>query len=69
MHTEPQSPLEPQNGKDIGNSNSGYIGFRVRVYRGYIGTIGYILGLYRDKGKEKGNYSMGSRIHNLGSSS
>ena len=26
------------------------------AYRGYIGIIGYILGLYRDNGKENGNY-------------
>ena len=27
-----------------------------RDYRGYIGIIGVILGLYRDNGKENGNY-------------
>ena len=32
------------NGKENGN------------YRGYIGIIGYIMGLYRDHGKENGNY-------------
>ena len=26
------------------------------VYRGYIGILLYILGLYRDNGKENGNY-------------
>ena len=26
---------------------------------GYIGIIGYILGFYRDNGKEKGNYYNG----------
>ena len=25
-------------------------------YRGYIGVIGYILGFYRDNGKENGNF-------------
>ena len=25
-------------------------------FRGYIGVIGYILGFYRDNGKENGNY-------------
>ena len=26
---------------------------------GYIGILGYILGLYRDNGKENGNYYIG----------
>ena len=28
----------------------------IRLYRDYIGIIGYMLGLYRDNGKENGNY-------------
>ena len=28
-------------------------------YKGYIGIIGYMLGLYRDNGKENGNYYNG----------
>ena len=28
---------------------------------GYIGIIGYILGLYWDNGEENGNYYLGSR--------
>ena len=37
--------------RDNGKENGNY-----RDYRGYIGIIGYILGLYRDNGKENGNY-------------
>ena len=34
-----------------GKENGNY-----RDYRGYVGIIGYILGLYWDNGKENGNY-------------
>ena len=35
----------------------GIIGVVIRNNRGYIGVIiGYILGLYRDNGKENGSY-------------
>ena len=38
--------------------NPGWVvkGFGVFLYRGEIGIIGYISGLYRDNGKEHGNY-------------
>ena len=29
---------------------------------GYIGVLGYILGLYWDNGKENGNYYLGFRV-------
>ena len=29
---------------------------KMGLYRGYIGIIGYIVGLYRDNGEENGNY-------------
>ena len=32
------------------------------LYRGYIGIIGSILGLYRVNGKENGNYYLGFRV-------
>ena len=37
--------------KNNGKENGNY-----RDYRGYIGIMGYILGLYRDNGKENGSY-------------
>ena len=39
-----QLAVRYSNGKENGN------------YRGYIGIMGYIVGLYRDNGKENGNY-------------
>ena len=36
---------------DNGKENGNYID-----YRGYIGVIGYILGIYWGNGKENGNY-------------
>ena len=39
----------------------GYSG-NYRDYRGYIGIIGYILGLCWDSGKENGNYYLGFRV-------
>ena len=32
---------------------------------GYIGIIRYIMGLYRDTGKENGSYSLGFRVYGL----
>ena len=31
-----------------------------------MGIIGYILGLYRDNGKEPGNYNLGFRVGDFG---
>ena len=46
---------------------TGYIGIMEKkmetTIMGYIGIImGYILGLYRDNGKENGNYYVGFRV-------
>ena len=35
-------------------------------YRGYIGIVGAILGLYRDNGKENGSHYLGFRVEGLG---
>ena len=35
---------------------------KTTIIIGYMGVIGYILGLYRDNGKENGNYYLGFRV-------
>ena len=42
--------------KDISGPVIGFIGVRKGLYRGYIGITGYVWGLYRDNGKNNGNY-------------
>ena len=34
----------------------------IGIYRGFIGILGYILGLYRGDGKENGSYYLGFRV-------
>ena len=41
------------------------MGWEHGLYRGYIGIIGYILGLYGDNGKENGHYFNGLYIWSI----